>query len=91
MSNTEIFFIAIGYIVGIVTTLIILLLYGKSKFDINYDVEKDYVNHDDWDSNNEAFLAFSISWPIFWLVMFFRYSHLLCLKLISKLDKKLKK
>lgn len=91
MSNTEIFFIAIGYIVGIVTTLIILLLYGKSKFGINYDVEKDYVNHDDWDSNNEAFFAFSIAWPIFWLVTTVHYLYSKCLILVGKLDKKLKK
>lgn len=91
MDKTEIFLTAIGYIVGIVTTLIILLLYGKSKFGINYDVEKDYVNHDDWDSNNEAFLAFSISWPIFWFFMCFNYSLIISLKLVQKLQKLLKK
>jgi len=59
----------IAYIIGYVITLYLLSKYGKSKFKIDYDGPKNYSNQDDWDSNAEAFAAWSFCWPFVYLVL----------------------
>ena len=58
------------YIIGYVVTLFLFSKYGKSKFGIDYDGPKDYVNYDDWDSNAQAFASWSLGWPLVYLVLF---------------------
>lgn len=53
------------YIIGFVITLTILILFGKSKFKLNYDLPKSYANHDDYINNAQAYTCFSIIWFIF--------------------------
>jgi hypothetical protein len=53
----------ITYIIGFIITLFLFIKFGK-KLGINYDVEKTYVNYDDWDSNAQAYTCFSLFWPI---------------------------
>lgn len=51
------------YAAGFLLTLTFLSAFGKSKMNIDYDnVEEKWP--DDWDSNAEAFVAWSIMWPI---------------------------
>lgn len=70
MSNGDIIFIlAMFYLLGIVTSIFLLSLFGK-KMGMDYDEPKTYVNHDDWGSNAEAFFVFSLVWPLFWCVHF---------------------
>jgi len=52
------------YVVGFILTLLVLIKYGKSKFGIDYDKPKTYVNMEDYDSNTQAFIWFSIMWII---------------------------
>jgi hypothetical protein len=56
------------YIVGYFSTFFFLVKFGK-RIGIDYDVEKTYVNHDDWNSNASAYTAFSLMWPIFMTVL----------------------
>ena len=50
------------YAAGFVLSLLFLIAFGKSKLDINYDDQEDKWP-DDWDSNAEAYVAWSIAWP----------------------------
>lgn len=61
------------YIIGFITTLTFLKLFGK-KIGLDYDsIENSY---DDWDDNAQAYLFFSIMWfavaPMFLIVVFFK-------------------
>jgi hypothetical protein len=53
----------ITYIIGFIITLFLFIKFGK-KIGFDYDVEKTYVNYDDWDSNAQAYTFFSLLWPI---------------------------
>ncbi len=61
------------YIVGFMTTLTFLKLFGK-KMGIDYDSLDN--SYDDWDNNAQAYLFFSIMWfvvaPMFFVVVFFK-------------------
>ena len=51
------------YVAGFFLSLLFLSAFGKSKMNIDYDsVEEKWP--DDWDSNAEAFVAWSLMWPI---------------------------
>lgn len=55
------------YVIGVVISLFSLHKWKKELNIDNYDNQKD--NHDDWDSNAQAYAAWSIGWPILiWLV-----------------------
>ena len=53
----------ITYIIGFIITLFLFIKFGK-KIGFDYDVEKTYVNYDDWSSNAQAYTFFSLFWPI---------------------------
>lgn len=57
------------YIIGFFISLIILHLFA----DCNYDEEKDYSNYDDWDSNAQAYAAWSVGWPILLLTISIKF------------------
>ena len=67
----SILFFASIYVVGFFLTLLFLKYYGK-KMGFDYSEPKTYANHDDWNSNEEAYTAFSIIWPVFVLVNLLR-------------------
>ena len=51
------------YAAGFVVTFILLAIFGR-KFGIDYDGPKDYSNYDDYNSNAEAYVAWSVAWPM---------------------------
>lgn len=51
------------YLVGFILSLTFFKYFGV-KIGFNYDDEKTYADYDDWDSNAQAFTAFSLFWPI---------------------------
>ena len=52
------------YLIGFIAVLTFLKYFGK-RIDLDYDNnEKNYGNMDDWDSNVNAYTAFSILWPL---------------------------
>lgn len=53
------------YIIGFCLTMTFLVRYGKQIGLGDYDEPKDYTSMDDWDSNAQAWLAWSIAWFIF--------------------------
>jgi uncharacterized membrane protein YkvI len=60
MNN--IIFLIIIYILGFILTLVFFKLFGK-KIDFDYSGKKD-TDYDDWESNAQAYTAFSIGWII---------------------------
>jgi len=56
------------YIIGFVMTMMFLWKFGK-QIGFDYDKPKNYVNHDDWDSNKQAYTVFSAAWPVFMPVL----------------------
>jgi hypothetical protein len=55
--------IFILYLIGVGLTFLFFKKFGK-RIGFDYDVEKTYANQDDWNSNAEAYTAFSIGWPV---------------------------
>ena len=51
------------YVVGFVVNLLFWIKFGK-KLGFDYSGPKTYANCDDWNSNAEAFTAWSLFWPI---------------------------
>ncbi len=68
----------LGYVLGFVVSLTLMHKYKKQLGIDNYDPphENDY---DDYDSNAQAYLWFSLGWPLWWFIMLivFLYKHLL--------------
>jgi hypothetical protein len=60
--------------------------FGK-KMGFDYDKPKTYVNYDDWDSNADAYVAFSLGWFLFLPVMLLIGSYLLLVFIAKKLLK----
>ena len=54
------------YVLGFILSLFALRLFGK-RMGFDYDPPHDGY-HDDWDSNASAYTAFSVGWPLFWLI-----------------------
>jgi hypothetical protein len=50
------------YIIGFILTLTFLKMFGK-KLGIDYDSPHE-PDHDDWQNNAQAYLAFSICWVV---------------------------
>jgi hypothetical protein len=57
------------YILGIILSIFFLKKFGK-RIGFDYTPNKDSY-WDDWQSNTEAYLAFSIVWPLFFAVLAF--------------------
>jgi hypothetical protein len=53
----------IVYVLGFICTVAFLNKFGK-RIGIDYSAPKDYSNYDDWDSNEQAYTAFGIFWPL---------------------------
>lgn len=78
------------YLLGSIASLSILHKY-KGKMDLpNYDNDfsKDY---DDWDSNAQAFSAFSLMWPVFWGVHLLKWSWDLLVYISGLIENKVNK
>lgn len=56
-------YLIILYLLGMILTFGFWAKFGKV-IGFDYSGEKTYVNYDDWDSNSQAYTAFSICWPI---------------------------
>ena len=56
------------YAGGFFLSMILLSAFGKSKFNIDYDNIDDRWP-DDWDSNAEAYTAWSLAWPALFLLL----------------------
>ena len=82
----DIFLYIAIYVVGFLATLVFLIFFGK-KNGINYDVPRNYTNYDDYSSNGEAYLAFSLVWFIFVPATLLIKSILRLIKLIDKVKR----
>ena len=79
------------YLVGVVTSLFALHKW-KEELDVDhYDDTDDIYLYDDWESNAQAFTAFSIMWPVFWGVKFIVLSWDLLVRLSGLIENKLNK
>lgn len=74
-SIFSIVIVLVGYIIGFFVSLFVLAKWGESHFDMNYDEPKTYVNHDDYDSNAQAALSFSIFWPLYFMIYFLKFLY----------------
>jgi len=54
------------YVVGYFVSVLALKKFGKAMDFDHYDEPKTYVNYDDYSSNAQAYMSFSIFWPFFW-------------------------
>lgn len=60
------------YVLGVFASLWVMHTF-KNELDINhYDLPHDDY-YDDYDSNAEAYVAFSLMWPLYWFMQFFIY------------------
>ncbi len=68
----------LGYVLGFVVSLMLMHKYKKQLGIDNYDPPHESY-YDDYDSNAEAYIWFSLGWPLFWFIMLivFLYKHLL--------------
>lgn len=55
---------AVIYLSGFLLTLVVLARFGKQLGFANYDPPHPEY-YDDWDSNAQAYVGFSIMWPMF--------------------------
>lgn len=76
------------YAIGFIITLLVLIKWGKSKFGLDFDEPKTYVNYDDYDSSAQAYIWYSIGWIILvpMSIVFFSFNRLekFVQKLINK-------
>lgn len=86
---TILFYIII-YVVGYVASVILMHKYHK-QLDMNYNVEKTYVNHDDWDNNAQAFAGISVAWFLFWSMTLFMYIAKNFVKFSANIEKSMNK
>jgi hypothetical protein len=68
----------LGYVFGFVVSLMLMHKYKKQLGIDNYDPPHESY-YDDWDSNAEAYIWFSLGWPLWWFIMLivFLYKQLL--------------
>lgn len=83
---TIIFYIII-YVLGYLASIVLLHKYHK-QLGMNYNIPKTYVNHDDWNSNAQAFACFSIVWFAFWGLTLFVYLMRKIIKFSSWVENK---
>lgn len=84
--ETNAFFLVSAYLIGLLATLAFFIMFGR-KLGINFDVERDYVNYDDWGSNASAYVAWSCVWFIVVPIAAIVSSYLLlvyCVDLLSR-------
>jgi hypothetical protein len=88
MSISNILLLILIYFVGFVLSLLFWIKFGK-ELGFDYDVPKDYSNYDDWDSNAEAYSAFSLFWfidmPIIFTYLVWRFIVKLVFKLLTSI------
>ena len=60
--------IIVIYVCGVFASLWFLKHHAEIFQLGDYDEPKTYVNQDDYDSNAEAYVSFSLAWPMFYLV-----------------------
>lgn len=56
------------YIIGFIITLFFFTKYGERVGCGGYDDPKTYASMDDYSSNASAWLSFSITWPVMWIM-----------------------
>jgi len=72
------------YLIVFCLSIYILKKFSKT-FDMNYDEEKTYANYDDWDSNSEAAVVFSMFWPLYWCITLVRKILGFTIKVVDKI------
>lgn len=72
------------YLIVSVLSVFILKKFPET-FEMHYDGPKTYADYDDWDSNSEAAIAFSIIWPIYWGVNLIFLAFKKAVKLVDKI------
>ena len=86
---TILFYIII-YVLGYVASVILMHKYHK-QLGMDYNVEKDYSNYDDWDNNAQAFAGISIAWFLFWGMTLFMYLVKKVVKFSANVEKSMNK
>jgi hypothetical protein len=56
------------YAAGFLLSLLILSAFGKSKMNIDFDNDHDKWP-DDWETNAEAYVAWSLAWPLGFILL----------------------
>lgn len=69
----ELLFI-LGYVLGFVVSLMLMHKYKKKLGIDNYDPPHESC-YDDWDSNAEAYLWFSLGWPLWWFMYLLKFIY----------------
>jgi hypothetical protein len=59
------------YVLGFFTSLMVLHIF-KNELDVNHYNPPHPAYYDDYNSNAEAFVSFSLIWPIFWFLNMLR-------------------
>jgi hypothetical protein len=54
------------YLVGFLVTFTFFAIFGRKLGINNYDGPKTYANYDDYSSNAQAFVTWSLAWPVVW-------------------------
>jgi ABC-type dipeptide/oligopeptide/nickel transport system permease subunit len=84
--------ICLTYVVGCVVTLGYLILFGKKVHEIDYDSPNLYSWHDDFNSNAQAYLAWSLAWfilvPIVAICLLYKGLEWIVQRLIELTDKR---
>lgn len=78
------------YIVGVITSLFSIHKW-KDNLEVNHYNNKEENEYDDWGSNAEAFLGFSIFWPLFWSIHLLIFFYQVLLKLSIFIEKQINK
>ena len=55
------------YVIGFVLTFVFFALFGK-RIGVDYDKRDEFQDYNDWSDNESAYIAFSLCWPMIWLV-----------------------
>lgn len=79
------------YIIGYIVTLLYLILFGKRIHKIDYDTRGPHLWDDDFSSNAQAYVMWSIAWfllvPVCTIYMLFKGTVWLVERLIELTDK----
>ena len=73
------------YIVGFVLTLSSFIIFGNYLTGVNFDKSKKY--YDDWNSNANAFVAWSFGWFLFLPIALIIWLYKSLVKLVDNLIK----
>lgn len=77
------------YVIGLFVSLYSIHRW-KDELEVNnYDTDEN--KYGDWESNAEAFMAFSIAWPLFWGMQLLIFIYRLLLKLSIIIEKEITK